>query len=165
MHYEADFEHFRRVFGRLAELLGTGNLNWNCSSEVRRFYFRPEVGATTPTSGMTSQTIYVSRSISHRILGVGKLKFSGNVQHIRPLIGLEPPGCHGNGSGVMGVRIFGKKMKSRLKKIKKSPIVKNVQNREIGGENNFGGVLFFSPPGDQNRNHIYHKSRKSGIAS
>jgi len=35
---------------------------------------------------------------------------------------------------------FRKKMKSRLKKIKKSPIVKNVQNREIGGENNFGGV-------------------------
>ena len=107
---EADFETFRRVFDRLAEQLGTGNFNWNCSSEGRRFCRRPEVGATTPTSGMTSQTIFVSRSISHRTLGVGKLKFSANVQKVCPLIGLEPPGCHGNGSKVMGVGIFGKKI-------------------------------------------------------
>jgi hypothetical protein len=61
---------------------------------------------------MTSQTNFFSGSISHRILGVGKLKFSGNVQHVSPLIGLELPGCHGNGSGVMGVGIFGEKNRS-----------------------------------------------------
>src|SRR5208282_2541123 len=93
LHYyekEADFETFRRVFYRLAEQLGTENFNWNCSSEVRRFCRRPEVDATTPTSGMTSQTNFFTGSISHRTLGVGKLKFLPNVQHVCPLIVLEP---------------------------------------------------------------------------